>query len=171
MELVPYFKWNWTGLPCDHVIISLQYWLSLLTTISVDEWFGRFEKNGICRECAKLTIEIKIVCHLGQGNGNPLQYSFFFFYCSEFCHTLKWNSHGFTCVPHHDPPSHLPLHLLPLVFLPGEFHGQRNLPGYNPWGCKRVWHDWITNTFNPTQWQLKLANSIWLCVNVTRYQN
>ena len=28
----------------------------------------------------------------------------FFFYCSEFCHTLKWNSHGFTCVPHPDPP-------------------------------------------------------------------
>ena len=40
--------------------------------------------------------------------------SFFFFFCSEFCHTLKWNSHGFTWVPHPDPPSHLPLHLLPL---------------------------------------------------------
>ena len=37
-----------------------------------------------------------------------------FFYCSGFCHTLKWNSHGFTCVPHPDPPSHLPLHLIPL---------------------------------------------------------
>ena len=22
------------------------------------------------------------------------------------------------------------------VFLPGEFHGQRNQAGYNPWGCK-----------------------------------
>ena len=22
------------------------------------------------------------------------------------------------------------------VFLPGEFHGQRNLAGYSPWGCK-----------------------------------
>ena len=31
---------------------------------------------------------------------------FYFFICSEFCHTLKWNSHGFTCVPHPDP--HLP---------------------------------------------------------------
>ena len=38
----------------------------------------------------------------------------FFFICSEFCHTLKWNSHGFTCVPHPDHPSHLPLHPLPL---------------------------------------------------------
>ena len=32
---------------------------------------------------------------------------FLFFYCSGFCHTLKWISHGFTCVPHPDPPSHL----------------------------------------------------------------
>ena len=30
----------------------------------------------------------------------------FYFICSEFCHTLEWNSHGFTCVPHPDP--HLP---------------------------------------------------------------
>ena len=36
------------------------------------------------------------------------------FYCSGFCHTLKWISHGFTCVPHPDPPSHLPLHPIPL---------------------------------------------------------
>ena len=42
--------------------------------------------------------------------------SFFFFYCGGFCHTLKWNSHGFTCVPHPDPPSHLPLHPIPLGF-------------------------------------------------------
>ena len=33
-----------------------------------------------------------------------LMLSFFFFICSQFCHTLKWNSHGFTCVPHPDPP-------------------------------------------------------------------
>ena len=32
-------------------------------------------------------------------------------YCSDFCHTLTWISHGFTCVPHPDPPSHLPPHL------------------------------------------------------------
>ena len=27
-----------------------------------------------------------------------------FQYCSGFCHTLTWISHGFTCVPHPDPP-------------------------------------------------------------------
>ena len=35
-------------------------------------------------------------------------------YCSGFCHTLTWISHGFTCVPHPEPPSHLPPHLIPL---------------------------------------------------------
>ena len=35
-------------------------------------------------------------------------------YCSGFCHTLTWISHGVTCIPHPDPPSHLPLSLLPL---------------------------------------------------------
>ena len=35
-------------------------------------------------------------------------------HCSGFCHTLKWISHGFTCVPHPNPPSHLPLHPIPL---------------------------------------------------------
>ena len=29
-------------------------------------------------------------------------------------------------------------------FLPGEFHGQRNQAGSNPWGHKEL--DWATNT-------------------------
>ena len=35
-------------------------------------------------------------------------------YCSGFCRTLTWISHEFTCVPHPDPPSHLPLYPIPL---------------------------------------------------------
>ena len=35
-------------------------------------------------------------------------------YCSGFCHTLTWISHGFTSIPHPDPPSHLSLHPIPL---------------------------------------------------------
>ena len=31
-------------------------------------------------------------------------------YCSGFCHTLIWISHGCTCVPHPEPRSHLPPH-------------------------------------------------------------
>ena len=32
------------------------------------------------------------------------------------------------------------------IFLPEEFHGQKSLAGYSPWGC-RIRHDWVTNTF------------------------
>ena len=34
--------------------------------------------------------------------------------CSGFYHTLTWISHGFTCVPHPEPPSHLFPHPIPL---------------------------------------------------------
>ena len=34
-------------------------------------------------------------------------------YCGGFCHTLTWISHGCTCVPHPEPPSYLPPHLIP----------------------------------------------------------
>ena len=42
-------------------------------------------------------------------------------YCSGFCHTLIWISHGFTFIPHPDPLSHLPLYpiLLGLPNAPG----------------------------------------------------
>ena len=35
-------------------------------------------------------------------------------YSSVFCHTLTWISHGFTCVPHPELPSHLPPNPIPL---------------------------------------------------------
>jgi len=35
-------------------------------------------------------------------------------YCSGFCHTLIWISHGCTCVPHPESPSYLPPHPIPL---------------------------------------------------------
>ena len=31
------------------------------------------------------------------------------------------------------------------VFIPGEFHGQRSLVGYSPWGCKKVRHSSTIN--------------------------
>ena len=34
------------------------------------------------------------------------------------------------------------------VFLPGEFHRQRSLAGYNPWGSQRVGHNGATNKGN-----------------------
>ena len=35
---------------------------------------------------------------------------------SGFCHTLTWISHGVTCIPNPDPPSHLPPHQFLWVF-------------------------------------------------------
>ena len=34
------------------------------------------------------------------------------------------------------------------VILPGKSHGQRNLVGHNPWGCKRVRHNWTHTTYH-----------------------
>ena len=34
-------------------------------------------------------------------------------YCSRFCHTLTWISHGYTCVPHPETPFHLYPHSIP----------------------------------------------------------
>ena len=39
----------------------------------------------------------------------------FFYFGSEFCHTLKWNSHGFTCVPHPDQPGNFQLSVFVLL--------------------------------------------------------
>ena len=62
-------------------------------------------------------------------------------YCSGFCHTLTWISHGFTCIPHPDPPSHLPLHLIPL--------GLPSVPG--PSTC--LMHPtWAGDLFHPRKY-------------------
>ena len=37
-------------------------------------------------------------------------------YYSGFCHTLTRISHRYTCITHPDPPSHLPLHPIPLGY-------------------------------------------------------
>ena len=50
------------------------------------------------------------------------------------------------------------------VFLPGEFHGQRNLAGSPARGRTRVGHDWANNTFI-FQWTAQSVHSwiLWLC--------
>ena len=39
---------------------------------------------------------------------------FYFTILYWFCHTLTWIQHGCTCVPKHEPPSHLPPHNISL---------------------------------------------------------
>ena len=66
---------------------------------------------------------IKLPFKLLWYRGNSFFFSSFIFiswrlitsqHCSGFCHTLTWISHGVTCIPHPNPPSHLPLHPIPL---------------------------------------------------------
>ena len=65
-------------------------------------------------------------------------------YCSGFYHTLTWISHRFTCTPHPDPPSHLPLHPIPL--------GLPSAPG--PSTC--LMHPtWAGDLFHPNAKQKK----------------
>ena len=47
------------------------------------------------------------------------------------------------------------------VFLPGEFHGQKNLAGYSPWDHKSVRHDlWLNHTTTTQAWFLSRTHSI-----------
>ena len=62
-------------------------------------------------------------------------------YCSGFCHTVTWISHGFTCIPHPDPPSHLPLHPIPL--------GLPSAPGLST--CL-MYPTWAGDLFHPRQY-------------------
>ena len=59
-------------------------------------------------------------------------------YCSGFCHTLTWISHGFTSIPHPHPPSHLPLYPIPL--------GLPSAPG--PSTCL-MYPTWADDLFHP----------------------
>ena len=66
-------------------------------------------------------------------------------YSSGFCHTLTWVSHGFTCVPHPNSPSHLPLHPIPL--------GLPSAPGpstclMHPTWAGDLFHPWEYTCFN-----------------------
>ena len=67
-------------------------------------------------------MHIFYICHFKGIGGLLIFFSFIFIswrlitlqYCSGFCHTLTWISHGVACIPHPDTASHLPLHPIPL---------------------------------------------------------
>ena len=119
-------------------------------------WIRKWNSEFKLRVTHSLDFPLKLSCHL-QNTFSLLQAPhfncfpnyfvmvlykrttfIFFFYCSGFCHTLTWISHGFTCVPHPDPPSHLPLHPIPL--------GLPSAPG--PSTC--LMHPtWASDLFHP----------------------
>ena len=74
-------------------------------------------------------------------------------YCSGFCHTLTWISHGFTCIPHPVPPSHLPLHPIPL--------GLPSVPGLSTCLTHPTWAGVLHN-------HLKKINYVFLCFSQKR---
>ena len=97
-------------------LLSLNYYNSFLCQIPLRTWLlGKVNIWSYRETYRKIPIDVRRIGRISR------LHSFFFFIllfiffiCSEFCHTLKWNGHGFTCVPHPDTPSHLPLHPLPL---------------------------------------------------------
>ena len=67
----------------------------------------------------------------GEWNGNPPQYSGMENGMATHSSILAWRMEW-------QPTP---------VFWHGEFHGQRSLVGYSPWGHKKLGHDWATFTF------------------------
>ena len=101
----------WLSIFCN---VFLSFWHQGVTNFT--EWIGKFSSSSVFW---------KILCKIGDNSFYFFIYYYFPFifiswrlitlqYCSGFCHTLTWIRHGFTCIPHPDPPSHLPLYPIPL---------------------------------------------------------
>ena len=121
-------------MPSNHLILCRP----LLLPPSISPSIGSFPMNqfftsggqsiGVSALTSVLLMNIQASIPLGLTDLISLQskghffFSFIFIswrlitlqYCSGFCHTLTWISHGITCIPHPDPPSHLPLYPIPL---------------------------------------------------------
>ena len=77
-------------------------------------------------------------------------------YCSGFCHPLTWISHGFTCSPHPDAPSHLPLYPLPL--------GLPSAPGLSICLMHPTWAGDLRNPHFKCHLQLKTKEDVGVMV-------
>ena len=95
---------------------------------------GRWREGASVHSCFKFVFEGEWMNWMGNGGEFVVKETFFSFkkliywlinqlinwrlvtlqYCGGFCHTLTWISHGCTCIPHSELPSHLPLHPIPL---------------------------------------------------------
>ena len=98
--------------------IQRQYWVS-------QSWLEQRPKIRTISPALPCPSPLLQTCHSPKGLIFFLNFYLFFYffiswrlitlqYCSGFCHTLTWISHGYTCIPHPNPPFHLPLHPIPL---------------------------------------------------------
>ena len=81
----------------------------------------------------------------------PFTHIFLFFnwrlitlqYCSGFCHTLTWISHGCTCVSHPEPPSHLPPYPYTLAKLYSIVEKAQSKISYSPLFLWKLFVFWL----------------------------
>ena len=64
--------------------------------------------------CFTSIFSQSLICHNLFNNFKKLINLFYFTILYWFCHTLTWIRRECTCVPHPEPPSHLPPHTIPL---------------------------------------------------------
>ena len=108
-----------------------KYWSFSFSISPSNEYSGLISFRSDWFDFLALQGTLKSLLQYQSPKASVLQCSAFFFffsfifiswrlitlqYCSGFCHTWTWISHGFTCTPHPDPPSHLSLYPIPLGF-------------------------------------------------------
>ena len=79
-----------------------------LTRALHDQFWDDYQHLASCLDTPETYLFLKFFKNLFNWRLITLQHY------SGFCHTLTWISHGFTCVPHHEPLSQLPSHPIPL---------------------------------------------------------
>ena len=69
-------------------------------------------------------------------------------FCSGFCHTMTWISHGLTCIPYPDPPSHLPQQVYSYPLCPPPGKPMYMLLGMGPTSFLSMWISNYTSTIH-----------------------
>ena len=90
----------------------------IISRNSKKPWSCWEEYHTFWRKSLIMMLQINCLVHwmLKRYHCNFFQFIYFSWrlitlkYCSGFCHTLTWISHGCTCVPHPESPAHLPPH-------------------------------------------------------------
>ena len=116
--------------PCNSIWLlesACQFFFSFKSRYNWHTLYQFQVYNSICMHCEVITTVnlVNVHHHTYLQNCFSCNENFLIFifiswrlitlqYCSGFCHTLAWIIHGFTCVAHPDPHSHLPFYTIPL---------------------------------------------------------